>query len=729
MHSYPPAERLDLVEDLHGHRVADPYRWLEDPADPRTGAWSAAQDELARCVLDELPGREVLARRLTELLAAGSVSAPLWRAGRAFHTRRGPGQEHPVLLVTEPDGTERVLVDPIVLDPSGATTVDSWSPSLEGERLAYLVSRGGDEESELFVLDVTTGEVVDGPVQRTKFTPVAWLPGGEELYYVRRLPPHAVPPGETQFHRRVWRHRVGSGEDVLLAAPGMYDDKTNYFGVRVSRDGRWLVVDASPGTAPRDSVWIADLSAPDAEGGGLRAVLRQDDGARCSAWVARDGRLYLLTTLGASRWRLCVTDPARPEPRHWSELIGEQPESVLGAVRWLEPAGAGAPLLVVERTRHAVTELHLHDAATGAHRGEVALPGTGSLTGLGVADVATPSRFGQLWIGWTDFVTPPCVHRFELATGVVELERAAPGAAPVPAVSTRQLSYRSADGTEIRMFVLSGSVLSGSELPGSELSAGGNPDRPRPALLTGYGGFAVSLEPGYSPTALVWAAAGGVWAQPALRGGGEEGEAWHQAGMRGHKTNTFDDFHAAAEALVAAGWTTPEQLAISGGSNGGLLVGAALTRRPQGYRAVVCSAPLLDMVRYERFLLGSTWNDEYGTAEDPTELGWLLSYSPYHRVSPGTAYPAVLFTVFDSDTRVDPLHARKMCAALQHATVSPLRQRPVLLRRETDVGHGARSVSRTVALAVDQTAFLAAQTGLDLTELGVTDLTDLTGGS
>lgn len=232
--------------------------------------------------------------------------------------------------------------------------------------------------------------------------------------------------------------------------------------------------------------------------------------------------------------------------------------------------------------------------------------------------------------------------------------------------------------------------------------------------MTGYGGFSLSMEPGYSPSALAWVAAGGVWALPSLRGGAEEGEQWHTEGMRENKQNVFDDFHAAAEHLVSEGWTTTGQLAITGGSNGGLLVGAALTQRPDLYRAVVCSAPLLDMVRYELFLLGRTWNEEYGTVDVAEELDWLLSYSPYHNVALGTAYPSVLFTVFESDTRVDPNHARKMCAAVQHATTSDTRDRPVLLRRETEVGHSARSVSRTVGLATDQLAFLAEATGLAL---------------
>lgn len=702
---YPAAERLDLVERLHGRAVADPYRWLEDPADPRTVAWSAAQDELAAASLGALPGREALAERVRALLDAGSVSVPLWRAGRAFLSRRLPGQEHAVVLVREPgpDGAtaERTLLDPMVLDPTGLTTLDAWMPDLEGRQLAYQLSRGGDENSVLHVLDVATGEQVQDPIDRCRYSDVAWLPGGAELVFVRKVADDEVPDGEENLHRRIWRHRVGSStdDDVLVDGPGLYDEHT-YYGVRVSRDGRWLVVSANVGTARRDSVWVAELR--DDCVGPLVPVLTQADDVQATAWVERDGRLYLLTTDKAPRWRLCVADPAAPQREHWTELVAEDPGSVLEGVRWLEPAGddpTAPPLLVLARARHAVAEIALHSPADGSVLGTVPLPGTGSLAGLTTADRDTPQQRGRLWIGWTDLVTPYGVHCFDLATGTTTLAEAAPGEIDVPDVRTEQREFASADGTTVRMFLLT---------PGSA------PAGPVPTLLTGYGGFGITREPAYTPAALAWVGAGGAYALVSLRGGGEEGEAWHLAGNRANKQNVFDDLHAAAEALVADGVTTPAQLAIMGGSNGGLLVGAALTQRPRLYRAVVCSAPLLDMVRYEQFSLGRTWNDEYGTAADSIELGWLLSYSPYHHVRPGTEYPAVLFTVFESDTRVDPLHARKMCAALQHATTGDLRTRPILIRRETDVGHAGRSVSRSVALTVDQLAFLAAHTGLEL---------------
>ena len=321
-----------------------------------------------------------------------------------------------------------------------------------------------------------------------------------------------------------------------------------------------------------------------------------------------------------------------------------------------------------------------------------ALPGLGTAGGLS----ERPEGGHEAWFGYTDYTTPPLMLRFDARDSSVHVWATAPGAVAVPPVTARQVTYPSADGTLVRMLVISGAAA---------------PAQPRPVLLTGYGGFDISLTPGYSATALAWVEAGGVYVVANLRGGSEEGEEWHRAGMLEHKQNVFDDFRSAAEALIRDGWTTPGQLAISGGSNGGLLVGAALVQRPSLYAAVVCSAPLLDMVRYERFGLGLTWNVEYGSASDPEQLDWLLSYSPYHHVAPGTAYPAVLFTVFSNDTRVDPVHAYKMCAALQDATSSGL-SRPVLLRAEGQVGHGARAVSRTAELAGDTLAFAARYTGL-----------------
>ncbi len=690
---YPDAERLDLVEDLHGHRVADPYRWLEDPDDPRTRTWTAAQDALAADVLGALPLRGDLAARLERLVHAGAVGVPVHRGGRAFSTRRDPGQEHAVLRVREPDGTVRVLVDPMAVDPAGTTTLDAWSPSWEGDRLAYQLSTGGDEESRLYVLDVATGERLDGPVDRCRYSPVAWLPGGEELFLVRRLAPDQVPAGEEQFHRRVWRHRVGTDPDgdVLVHGEGL--DPTNYYGVRTSADGRWLVVSASAGTAPRDDVWLADLTGSAA---GSRPPLRDLQvgvDAQTAAWVARDGRLWLMSDHGTPRWRLAVADPADPAtwaPGAWADVVPQSDDGVLTDVALVDGADGSLQVLAV----HSVDATDRLSVWAGDGSGRLS-----DVTGLppgSISGVSAPPQGGTTaWVGYTDYSTPPSVLRWDAtAPHTLAPDERAPVAGDVPEVTVVETHATSADGTPVHLFVLSGS---------------GTPDTPRPTVLYGYGGFDVALTPAYSAQVLAWVAAGGVWAVANLRGGSEHGEEWHRAGMRERKQNVFDDLAAAAEHLVGEGWTTHGQLAVMGGSNGGLLVGATLTQRPDLVAGVVCSAPLLDMVRYERFGLGRTWNDEYGTAEDPVELGWLLGYSPYHAVREGTAYPATLFTTFESDTRVDPLHARKLAAALQAATGSDA---PVVLRRETSVGHGARAVSRTVGLAADQLAFLAATTGL-----------------
>jgi prolyl oligopeptidase len=688
---YPSARRQDIVEEIGSHLVADPYRWLEDRASEQTRAWLAAQDGLWEEQAAALPAAGQLARRIAELTGAGAVGTPWWRGDRQFFTRRLPGQEHSVLYAAAPGDGERALIDPMAIDSSGTTTLDDWQPDHDGRLLAYLLSEGGSEEAVLRVMDVATGQDVDGPIDRCRYSQVAWLPGGQAFYYVRRLAPEAVPPGEEQYHRRVYLHRVGSPaeKDVLIFGADM--EKTNYYSVSVSRDGRWLIIGAAAGTAPRNDLWIADLAASPQAAPVLRAIQERTD-AQTGAWAGRDGRLYLFTDAGAARGRLAVTDPADPGPATWRDLLPQDDEAVLAGFAVLDGAELDRPVLLASWTRHAVSELSLHDLVTGERLGAVPLPGVGTIGGLS----ERPDGGHEAWFGYTDHATPGTVLRYDARTGTTEIWARPPGSVEVGEVSARQVGYRSADGTEVRMLIISGHAEAG----------------PRPAILYGYGGFQISLTPGYAPSVLAWAEAGGVYAIAGLRGGSEEGEEWHRAGMRENKQNVFDDFHAAAEALIAGGWTTREQLAISGGSNGGLLMGAAITQRPELYAAAICSAPLLDMVRYERFGLGETWNDEYGSAADPTELGWLLSYSPYHHVRAGTRYPAVLFTVFDNDTRVDPMHARKMCAALQHATAAAFSDRPILLRRESDVGHGARAVSRSVALSSQTLAFAALHTGL-----------------
>ncbi|MFM8772479.1 MAG: prolyl oligopeptidase family serine peptidase [Actinomycetota bacterium] len=686
---YPAADRLDLVDDLHGRAVPDPYRWLEDAQDARTTQWREAQDALMDEERSGWAHRDRFAERIEQLMGSGSVSPPYTRGQWTFFTRREPGQQFPVLYVREGSGEPRVLFDPIEKDPSGLTTLDAWQPSKEGDRLALQYSVGGNEESILAVMDTATGALLEDGIDRCRYSPIAWLPGGERFYYVLRLAPELLPESEQQFHRRVYLHAVGSSadDDILIFGAGM--TMTNYYGVEVSRDGRWLQVSASEGTEPRNDLWIADLQASPPEAPSFQLV-QGDVDAQTAIHVGRNGLFYISTDLDAPRGRLCVSAPEHLWDEPWRDLLPEDAEAVLDGYAILDGPELIRPLLVGVWTRHVVSEMTLHDLETGELLERITLPGAGTIGG----PVEQPDGGPVVWLVYTDHTTVPTIYSFDGRSRAIELWEAPPGTVEVPRVHSRQVTYTSTDGTQVRMFILS---------PTEE------PDQPRPTILYGYGGFGIPLSPGYSATILSWVEAGGVWAVANLRGGGEEGEEWHRAGMLGNKQNVFDDFHAAAEFLIDNGWTTRQQLAINGGSNGGLLVGAAMTQRPDLFQAVICVAPLLDMVRYTTSELGPTWTVEYGDPEIPEQLDWLLGYSPYHRVAEGAEYPATMFVAFDNDTRTDPMHARKMCAAVQHATTS---DRPVVFRGEGDVGHGARSLNRSIEESADVLAFAARWTGL-----------------
>ncbi|MDQ3274415.1 MAG: prolyl oligopeptidase family serine peptidase [Actinomycetota bacterium] len=682
---YPDASRDHLVEVLHGQRVADPYRWLEDADAPATQQWLTAQAELMDRQRSRWTLREHFVNRLEELTSTGFHGLPSFRAEREFFVRRTPEQEHGVLHVREGDGTERVLIDPMVLDPDGTTTLDAYQPAPDGRLLAYQLSEKGTEESAIRVLDVASGDVVDGPITRTRFSPVAWLPDASAFFYVRQLDPAGLPTDEQQYHRRVWLHRLGTDADLDTVVFGDGRDKAFVWGVSVSRDGRWLIVSGARGTDPRNDVYLADLLDADPAAAQFVTVQEGVD-AQTSLTVGVDGRLYVWTDHESPRGRLLVADPQQPTRERWRPLVDEDPEAVLSGFAVVE--ALERPQLLVAWTRHAVSEISVHDLVDGARTGTLALPGLGSVGGL-----QTRYHGGhEMWFSHTDFVTPTVIHRYDARTGDLTVWAEPPGAIPdVAGISAELVDYTSCDGTTVRMFLIGRDDLTGTG--------------PRPTILYGYGGFGVPMTPGYGPGVLSWVEAGGVYAVACLRGGGEEGEQWHRAGMLGDKQRVFDDLHAAAEWLCDRGWTTPHQLGISGGSNGGLLVGAALTQRPDLYRSVVCAAPLLDMVRFEQHGLGRFWSGEYGSASDAEQLRALLAYSPYHRVEDGVTYPATLFTVFGSDTRVDPLHARKMCAALQVATAGDVEKRPILIRVESEVGHGARSTSRGIALSADTLAF------------------------
>ncbi|GAA1255635.1 prolyl oligopeptidase family serine peptidase [Sphaerisporangium rubeum] len=686
---YPDAPRLDSADEFHGEVVADPYRWLEHTADPRTRTWTAAQEELfarERAGWDGLPGWQA---RLDALSRVPVTSPPVPRGDVMFVSHREPGAEHPVLTVRD-GGVERVLVSPLALDPDGGTVMEAWHPSLEGTLLAYQLSTGGTEDSLLRVLDVATGAVVDGPIDRVRRTPVAWLPGGEAFYYVRRLPPE-LNPGEERYHRRVYLHRLGTdpGDDELVFGEGQ--DKTRFYTVAVTPDGRWLSVSATTGTGPATDLWLADLTQsplgrprfhPVQVDAGARSGLRMTTG------TGPGDPLWLRTELDAPRGRVVVATPAAPSAECWRTLIPERPDAVLDD--FVPLTGLPRPVALVSWTRHAVSEITVHDLADGREVATVPLPGSGSVGAISVR----PEGGHEAWFSYADYATSPVVLRYDARTGVT-------GPWPRPAeprssasARTSHVTFHSKDGTPVRMFVL---------------SPAGVPDRPRPTLLTGYGGFGVSMSPKYLPQALAWVEAGGVYVVACVRGGGEEGEAWHRAGTGPRKQNVFDDLDAAAGHLIEHGWTATGMLGVVGVSNGGLLAGAALTQHPERYGAVVCVAALLDMLRYERHGMGPSWRPEYGSVEDPEGFAALRAYSPYHRIRDGVRYPAVLLAAADGDTRVDPSHSRKMCAALQHASSGP---GPVLLRVERDVGHGARAASRFVGLLADVFTFLSLHLGL-----------------
>lgn len=669
---YPDAPRDDIVDDYHGTLVPDPYRWMEDPENPSLKQWLADQDAICQPWLAALPDKDKWRAAQARLLP-GYQSPPAVRGDRLFFHRREPGEQHAKYIVREGDGTERVLFDPTVVDPSGLTTLDVATASPDGTKVVIGVSSGGDEDTAISVYDVATLALLDGPIERTRYTAIAWLPDGNEFFYVRRLTPEP-------FNRRVFRHVIGQPTDVDALIFGDGRDPSTYYGLDISLDGKWLSITAGVGTEPRNDLYLYDVVA-----GG--APIPMMEGADAEAWAHFvHGRIYVNTTLDASNGRMVVVDEPAAGPSAWRTVLEEHPTAVINEVATVEEG------FLISRSDHAVSEVIIA-AYDGSSVTTVELPGAGTAMIVGRYDHGSGG-----YVTYTDFASAPTVFALDTATGATSEWATTPGAQPPSSdVLARQYTYQSHDGVDVRLFVIAK----------GDASMG-----PRPTILYGYGGFNIPMTPAYSSLIQTWVDAGGVYAVACLRGGAEEGEAWHRAGMRENKQNVFEDFIAAARYLKDEGWTTTEQLGIYGGSNGGLLVGATLTQWPDEMRAVICSAPLLDMLRYEHFGLGITWNDEYGKANDPVEFAWLYGYSPYHRVREGVAYPSVMFTSFDNDSRTDVMHPRKMCAALQYATTSDPDERPILFRREADVGHSTRSTDRTLDLGADQLGYFGSQLGL-----------------
>ena len=661
----PPTPVREVIELVHQVEVRDPYRWLEDESSPEVHAWVAAQGAYARSVLDALPGRETIAARMAQALDCGVLGGTVPRGRRRFLARRTAGMDQAALYVIDRDGAERALVDPGPLSPDRTTALDWWSPSPDGELVCFGLSEAGSEDSTLRLLRVATGQWLEDAIPHCRLAAVAFAPDRQAVFYTRYPAPGTVGPGEEHYHRHVWRHRIGEDPATDLRVFGEGRDRLDYpASISFSDDGRWTVIVVAQGW-DRTAVFLREGS------GGFRPIFEEIPN-ELHAWFAGD-RLLALTNFGAPRYRLVEIDPARPDPASWVELVPEAEHVLTAAV-------ATSDRLAVHHLVDCHSRVSLHQP-DGTFERPVDLPPFSSVTGLG-GHHSVP----DLFITVETFTRPAATYR-----AGEEVSRLHPPAGFDPDLHpVRQVRFRSRDGTEVPMFLV------------------GRADGQGPTVLTGYGGFNISRTPLWMPTAVPFVEEGGLVAVANLRGGGEFGEAWHRAGMLGSKQNVFDDFIAAAEYLIGAGLTTARRLGILGGSNGGLLVGAAMTQRPDLFGCVVCRVPLLDMVRYERFKVARLWAAEYGSADDPEQLGWLLGYSPYHRVREGVRYPPTLITTGERDARVDPMHARKMAARLQAASPGSL----TLLRVEPRAGHGqGKPATKIVPEEADVWAFLLAELG------------------
>ncbi len=669
----PPSRREAVVDSYHGVEVPDPYRWLEAGDTPEVRAWVAAQNERTRQALDARPDRARWHERLVALMGLPVVLGAEVAGDRLVVLERAGGAEQAALVLRsalDPAAPARVLLDPTVATDDATAAIDWFHPSPDGRLVAYGVSEGGDERSVLRVLDVDGGWLLGDEIPRTRACSVAWLPDGSGFWYTR------YPEGD-EYHRRVFFHRIGDDwrDDELawgdLPVPHAWPQ------VHASPDGRYLLVEVMIGWGQID-VHVLDRAA-----GEWREVISGVEALTSLAFVG--DRLVGVTTLHAPRGKVVAVDPANPGVEHWVTLVPE------GRAVLRQPTACGDELLVVASER-AVDRV-LRVGGDGTVLGAIDGLGLVSVVGL-TAERAT----GTAFVVAAGFTTPGTAWRWTATDGLERWCPDEPSVSDVPELAVRQVRYRSLDGTEIGMFLVHRTDV----VPGPAT----------PALLTGYGGFAIAESPAWSPLAAAWCGAGGLYAVAGLRGGAEEGEAWHEAGRRANKQNVFDDFAAAGDWLVAEGLTSRALLAVHGGSNGGLLMGATVTQRPDLARAVWCAVPLLDMVRYCQFLIARLWTDEYGDPDVAEEFAWLYAYSPYHRVVEGTCYPAVLLTTAVGDSRVDPLHARKMAAMLQWAS-SCQHERPVLLHQEDRAGHGVgKSVGKRAAEYADVLAFFTWQLGV-----------------
>ena len=678
----PKAERRPITEDFHGTQVIDDYRWLEDATSPATEKWVAGEMAYTRAILDPLPGREAIHQRLTELLSIGSVGVPDIGGQYYFYTRREGMQNQPVLYLREGvNGKDRVLVDANQLAADGTIALDWYQPSYNGEYLAYGTSPSGSEMSTLHIVETKTGKLLPDTIERTRAASIAWLHDNSGFYYTRYPNKGDVPEGQEMYNRHFFFHLLGTDPATDDKVFGEGRDAEDWPSVDLSNHGKWLLISVSEGWT-KTELYLMDLKA-----GTPPTALTSGKNFLYSANVY-DGKVYITTNEDAPRYRVFVTDAGNYDRSAWKEIIPQTDAVLQGAAVW-------GGKIFAQYEQNATSQLKLFDLK-GKKITEIALPAIGTV-------FASSGKWNrdEIFYGFQSFTTPNAIYRYDLKTGSSSewAKVDAPSINPA-AYEVEQEWFHSKDGTRVPMFVVHKKGIA--------------KDGKNPTLLTAYGGFNVSLTPAFNRAAYLWMEHGGIYAVANLRGGAEFGEDWHRAGMLDKKQNVFDDMAAAAEHLIAAKYTDKNHLAIQGGSNGGLLMGAMITQRPDLFRAVICQVPLLDMLHYQNFQIAKLWIPEYGSADNPEQFKWLYAYSPYHHVKAGTEYPAILFMTADTDTRVDPMHAKKMAAEMQaEAKNGESRTRPILLRIESKAGHGqGKPVTKQIEEYTDIYSFLFWQLGV-----------------
>lgn len=680
--SPPVATPRPLADYFHGTRVIDNYRWLERADSPEVQKWVAEENDYTRALLDPLPARAGIQKRLTELLSIGNVSAPVLAGHHYFYTRREGLQNQPVLYVRDSvNGADRVLVDANSLAADGTIALDWFQPSENGKYVAYGTSPSGSEMSTLHVIESKTGTILPDTIERTRAASIAWLHDNSGFYYTRYPKKGEVPAGQEMYNRHVYFHLLGSPVETDNAIFGEGRGPEDWPGVALSNDGRWLLINVSEGWT-KSELFLMDLK-------GDKAPIRLTTGKNFlySADIY-DGKVYITTNEDAPRYRVFVTDAGNFDREAWKELI-PQSEAVL------QGAAVFGGKLFTQYEQDASSKLKIFDL-DGKKLNDLALPAIGTVYSAG-----GKWNHDEVFYGFQSFTVAPSIYRYNLKNGSTSLwTKVDAPSIDASAYDVQQEWFNSKDGTRVPMFVVHKKGL--------------QKNGKNPTLLTGYGGFNVSLTPSFSRTAYLWLEHGGVYAVANLRGGAEFGEDWHRAGMLDKKQNVFDDMIAAAQHLISGKYTDKQHLAIQGGSNGGLLMGAMITQRPDLFRAVVCQVPLLDMLHYQDFQIAKLWIPEYGSAENPEQFKWLYAYSPYHHVKAGVEYPAVLFMTADTDTRVDPMHAKKMTALMQaEARNGSSATRPILLRIESKAGHGAgKPVTKQIEEFTDVYSFLFWQLGV-----------------